>query len=53
MGAITEVDFSPVPVRVIADEDKQLLTDSVIIATGKRVRNLGLESEKYVRSVKR
>lgn len=48
-GFISTVDFSQRPYRVIVDEGKTLLADSVIISTGATPKWLGLESEqKYV-----
>lgn len=44
-GIITEVDFSKRPYKVIADDGKKILADTVIIATGATARYLGLESE--------
>lgn len=45
-GIATSVDFSTYPLRVIIDEEKAILADSVIIATGATAKYLGLESEK-------
>lgn len=45
-GIITSVDFSQRPFKVIADEKKEILANTVIIATGASARWLGLESEK-------
>jgi len=44
--AVTEVDFSKRPFKVISD-DEAYLGDSVIIATGASAKLLNLESEKY------
>jgi thioredoxin reductase (NADPH) len=44
-GLATEVDFSSHPHRVTIDENKEILADSVIIATGASAKWLGLESE--------
>jgi thioredoxin reductase (NADPH) len=44
-GLATKVDFSAQPYRVWIDEEKQLLADAVIIATGASAKWLGLESE--------
>ena len=44
-GLATKVDFSAPPYRVWIDEDKEMLADSVIIATGASAKWLGLESE--------
>ncbi len=45
-GIITAVDFSQRPFRVTADDDKEILADTVIIATGATAKWLGLDSEK-------
>jgi thioredoxin reductase (NADPH) len=45
-GIVTEVDFSERPFKVIADDGKKILADTVIIATGATAKWLGLESEK-------
>jgi thioredoxin reductase (NADPH) len=44
-GLATKVDFSEVPHKVWIDEEKLILADSVIIATGATAKWLGLESE--------
>ncbi|MBN2480922.1 MAG: thioredoxin-disulfide reductase [Bacteroidales bacterium] len=44
-GIVTDVDFSKRPFIVIADDERTLESDSVIIATGATARYLGLESE--------
>ena len=44
-GLATAVDFSSHPHKVTIDETKQILADSVIIATGASAKWLGLESE--------
>ena len=44
-GLATKVDFSVQPYRVVIDEEKEILADSVIIATGASAKWLGLESE--------
>jgi thioredoxin reductase (NADPH) len=44
-GMVTEVDTSSRPFRVKADDGKEILADTVIIATGATARYLGLESE--------
>lgn len=44
-GMVTEVDFSVSPKRVVIDEEKEILADTVIIATGATAKYLGLESE--------
>jgi len=48
-GVITSVDFSERPFKVVADETKTILADSVIIATGASARWLGLETEEKYR----
>lgn len=48
-GVITSVDFSSRPFKVIADETKTILADTVIICTGASARWLGLESEQKFR----
>ncbi len=44
-GLATKVDFSSHPYSVWIDEEKQILADAVIIATGASAKWLGLESE--------
>lgn len=44
-GMITSVDFSKRPFKVVADEKHEILTDTVIIATGATAKWLGIESE--------
>jgi len=44
-GIITEVDFSQRPFKVVADDGKEIIAETVIIATGASARWLGLESE--------
>jgi thioredoxin reductase (NADPH) len=44
-GLATKVDFSEMPYKVWIDEEKLMLADSVIIATGASAKWLGLESE--------
>jgi thioredoxin reductase (NADPH) len=44
-GIATEVDFSNRPHRVTIDDNKVILADSVIIATGATAKYLGLEAE--------
>lgn len=48
-GEITEVDFSQKPYKLIADDEKQIEADAVIIATGATAKYLGLESEQRLR----
>jgi thioredoxin reductase (NADPH) len=44
-GLATKVDFSVQPYRIWIDEEKEMLADAVIIATGASAKWLGLESE--------
>jgi len=44
-GYVTSVDFSSLPHKVIVDEKKIILADTVIISTGASAKWLGLESE--------
>lgn len=44
-GVITEADFSKRPFKVVTDDDKVILADTVIIATGATAKYIGLESE--------
>src|SRR5256885_10150350 len=44
-GLATKVDFSHLPFKVWIDEEKLLLADAVIIATGATAKWLGLDSE--------
>lgn len=44
-GEITQVDFSSRPFKCIVDYDKEIIAETVIIATGATARWLGLESE--------
>lgn len=44
-GYVTSVDFSRLPHRVVIDENKTVLADTVIISTGASAKWLGLESE--------
>ncbi|MDH6062080.1 thioredoxin-disulfide reductase [Chrysosporum bergii ANA360D] len=45
-GMITSVDFSQPPFHLILNEEKTLLADAVIIATGASPKYLGLKNEK-------
>ncbi len=45
-GLVTKVDFSQRPFKVTIDEKKDIIAETVIIATGASARWLGLESEK-------
>jgi thioredoxin reductase (NADPH) len=44
-GYVTSVDFSSLPHKVIVDETKIILADTVVISTGASAKWLGLESE--------
>ena len=44
-GYVTSVDFSSMPHKVIVDETKTILAETVIISTGASAKWLGLESE--------
>lgn len=45
-GMVTEVDFSQRPHKLIVDGEKEILAETVILATGATAKWLGLESEK-------
>src|SRR5690606_17186776 len=45
-GVVTSVDLSERPFKLIIDEDRPLLANSVIVATGASARYLGLENER-------
>ncbi len=45
-GLATAVDLSKRPFKVVIDEEKEVLADTLIISTGASARWLGLESEK-------
>ena len=45
-GMVTKVDFSERPFRVEIDESKNVLAETVIIATGASAKWLGIEDEK-------
>ncbi len=44
-GLVTKVDFSSHPLKLIVDETKEIVTESVIIATGATAKYLGIPSE--------
>ena len=44
-GLVTQVDFNAQPHRVVVDEQKTILADTVIISTGASAKWLGLEIE--------
>jgi thioredoxin reductase (NADPH) len=44
-GYVSSVDFSSLPHKVVVDEVKTILADTVIISTGASAKWLGLESE--------
>ncbi len=48
-GEVTSVDFSQRPFKVIVDNNKPFIAETVIIATGATAKYLGLESEKKFR----
>ena len=50
-GFATKVDFSSRPFKVIIDEEKTILAQSVIIATGATAKYLGIESEERFRGM--
>ncbi len=45
-GAVTHVDLSQAPHRLVVDEATPLVAESVIVATGASAKYLGLENEK-------
>lgn len=44
-GYVTSVDFSSLPHKVVVDEEKTILADTVIVSTGASAKWLGLDSE--------
>ena len=48
-GTVTKVDFGRRPFRLIVDGEKEILADTVIIATGASAKYLGLPSEEKFR----
>jgi len=49
-GLATSVDFSSRPFKVIVDESKEIIAESVIIATGASAKWLGIPSEEKFKS---
>ena len=47
-GMVTKVDFSERPFKVEIDESKNVLAETVIIATGASAKWLGIEDEFYL-----
>lgn len=45
-GTVTAVDFSERPFRLIVDDERAVLADAVIIATGASAKYLGLRNER-------
>ena len=48
-GVVTEVDFSQRPFKVVIDGEKEVVAETVIIATGASAKYLGLPSEEKFR----
>ncbi len=46
MGIATSVDFTTYPLKVVIDETKEVLAETVIISTGASAKWLGIPSEK-------
>jgi thioredoxin reductase (NADPH) len=44
-GLVTSVDFATWPFKVVVDENKEIIAESVIIATGATAKYLGIPSE--------
>ncbi|MEA5004853.1 MAG: thioredoxin-disulfide reductase [Rikenellaceae bacterium] len=44
-GLVTSADLSERPFKITIDEEKEILADSIIIATGATAKYLGIESE--------
>src|SRR6201996_4965193 len=44
-GYVSSVDFSSLPHKVVVDENKTILADTVIVSTGASAKWLGLESD--------
>lgn len=51
MGDITKVDFSKRPFHITVDGEKEILAETVIVATGAAAKYLGLESERTFRGM--
>ncbi|TNE72069.1 thioredoxin-disulfide reductase [bacterium] len=49
-GLVTSVDFSARPFKVTVDESKQIIAETVIIATGASAKWLGIPSEEKFKS---
>lgn len=48
-GLVTSADLSERPFKITIDEEKDILADSIIIATGATAKYLGIESEEKYR----
>ena len=48
-GYVSKVDFSSRPFKITYDDDKELLAETLIIATGALAKWLGIESERRLR----
>lgn len=46
IGIATSVDFSSYPFKVVIDEEKEVIAESIIISTGASAKWLGIPSEK-------
>lgn len=46
MGEITSIDLSSKPFKAVVDSNIEILTDSVVVATGASAKYLGLQDEK-------
>ncbi len=44
-GLVTSADLSERPFRIVVDEEKEIIAETIIIATGATAKYLGLESE--------
>ena len=47
-GLVTQVDFNAQPHRIVVDDQKTILADTVIISTGASAKWLGLERGRHV-----